>query len=105
MQVFAVARDGFDRVADGVAEIQDRPQAALGFVLAHHFGLDLAATRDDRGQHSWVAAQEAGQFALETPEELGVVNDAVLDDLGRGPPDIRAGQGASVRRSQSTSRG
>ena len=34
VQILAVVRNGFERMADGVAEIQNGAQAALGFVLA-----------------------------------------------------------------------
>ena len=47
VQKFAVAADRFQRVAEGVAEVEDGAQPALGFVLAHDAGLDLAAARHD----------------------------------------------------------
>ena len=50
VQKFSVAGNVFNGVADGVAEIQNRAQSALGFVLADDFRLDFATARDDRGE-------------------------------------------------------
>ena len=65
MQIFAVVRDGFEGVADGVAEVQDGPQAALRLVLPDHFRLDLAAAGDNRCQDARVAAEQFGQITLQ----------------------------------------
>ena len=49
VEVFAVMGNGFEGMADGVAEIQDGPQAALGLVLPNHLRFDLAAAGHDGG--------------------------------------------------------
>ena len=92
VQVFAVVGDGFERVADGVAEIQDGPQAALGLVLPHDLRLDLAATGHDSRQGARVAPQQLGQVALQPSEEPGVVDDAVFDHLGEAGAILAHGQ-------------
>ena len=76
MQVLAVAGDGFERVADGVAEVEDRAQAGLGFVLSHHAGLDLTTARDEQFRSvQLVAALAVRSFmgaAKATMKMLGV---------------------------------
>ena len=85
-------RDGFERVADGVAEIQDGPQAAFGFVLLDHLRLDLAATGDDRCQGTRVAAEQFGQITLQLLEQAGIVDDAVFDHFREAGPELTHGQ-------------
>ena len=58
MQKFSVAGTVFNRMADGVAEIQNRAQAAFRFVLADDFGLDFAAARDDFAKAFWHRASK-----------------------------------------------
>ena len=45
---------GLDRMAEGVAEVQDRPQARFAFVLAHHPRLDLATAPHRMGKRAGV---------------------------------------------------
>ena len=92
MQILAVVRNGFERVADGVAEIQDGPQAALGLVLPNHLRLDLAAAGHDRRQRARVAAQQLRQVALQPLEQPGVVDDAVFDHFGEAGAILAHGQ-------------
>ena len=82
VQVFSVARNILDGVADGVAEIQNGAQAGFRFILAHDVGLDFAAARHHFGKHFGVPLQEAREIAFEAGEEWRVVNDPVFDDLG-----------------------
>ena len=86
VQEFAVAGNRFERVADGVAEIQDRAQTALGLVLAHHAGFDLAAAGHDRGERVRIALEQFGHDLFEPLEQFAVVNDAVFDDFGQAGP-------------------
>ena len=74
VQKFSVAGTVFNRVADGVAEIQNRAQAAFRFVLADDFRLDFAAARDDGGERLGVALEQLRQIAFELREQLCVVN-------------------------------
>ena len=83
MQVLAVARDSLDGVADRVAKIEDGAQAALGFILAHHLGLDLAAAGHDGRQRRGIPFKQPIQLILQTPEQMAIGNDPVLDHLGQ----------------------
>jgi hypothetical protein len=92
VQILAVVRNGFEGMADGVAEIQDGPQAALGLVLPNHLGFDLTATGHDGGQRARVAVQQLGQLALQPRKQPGVVNDAVFDHFGEARAIFAHGQ-------------
>ncbi len=52
-----VACGSFERVAKGVAEIQDVPQARFVFVLRYHLRFDANATCDHARQRRRVASQ------------------------------------------------
>ena len=105
MQIFAVVGDGFEGVADGVAEVQDGPQAALGLVLPYDLGLDFAAAGDDRCQRARFAAEQVGQVALQVLEQPGIADDAVFDHLGQAGPKLALGSETGVCRSHNTNRG
>ena len=70
VQKFSVAGTVFNRVADGVAEIQNGAQAAFGFVLADDFRLDFAAARDDGGERLRFAPEQFRQVAFELREQI-----------------------------------
>ncbi len=82
VQPALVAADGLERVAEGVARVQQRAAALLAFVLGDDGGLDLAAAPNRVGQRRGVEAPQVVDVALEPREERGVDDDAVLDDLG-----------------------
>ena len=65
----AVLRDRFERVADGVAEVEDAAQAALALVLRHDVGLDAARLDDGRHEHRRVAREDRLGVAREAIEE------------------------------------
>src|ERR1051326_2587351 len=75
VEEFAVAGNGFERVADGVPEIQNRAQTALSFVLAHHTGLDLTTTGHHRRQGVRLALEEFGHDLFEALEQFHVMKD------------------------------
>ena len=47
MQESRVLRFRFERVTDGVAEIQDAAQIAFALIRGNHFGLDAHGVGDD----------------------------------------------------------
>src|SRR4051812_16472275 len=47
VEIFTVAGDVFDGVADGVAKIQNGAQASFGFILPHDVSFDFAAAGDN----------------------------------------------------------
>ena len=88
MEEFAVAGDILDGVADGVAEIEQGPQAgALLLVLRHDPGLDRDVAGDERREGG---ARGGG---IEVVEHGGVADDGVLDDLGKAFAVFAVGQG------------
>ena len=95
VQPALVAADGLERVAEGVAQVQQRAAALLAFVLGDDGGLDLAAAPNRVGQRRGVEAPQVVDVALEPREERGVDDDAVLDDLGE--PGSRARAAATMR--------
>src|ERR1035441_507836 len=78
VKIFAVMRNGFEGMADGMAEVQDGPQAALGLVLPNYIGFDLAAAGHEGRQCARVATQQLWQVTLQTRKQPGVINDAVF---------------------------
>src|SRR6266852_5929104 len=94
MKIFSVAGDCLDGMADGVAEVQNFAQPGLGFVLAHDLRLDGAAAFDHDLQQFGIEFQQFGQLAFEQLEQGRIVNDSVLDDLGKAGAELPRGQGA-----------
>ena len=94
VKIFSVFGNGLEAVADGVAEVQYGAQTGFFFILTNDFSFDLAAARDDGCKSGGVLLQQLGQFALETSEEFGIVNDAVFDDLRKASAKLSLGQSA-----------
>src|ERR1035437_1558873 len=92
VQILGVVGGGFEAVADGWAEIEIGPQAALGLVLPNHIRFDLAAAGDDGRQRARVAPQQLWQITFQVFKEPGVVNDAVLDHFGEARAVFAHGQ-------------
>ena len=92
MQIFSITRDGLERVADGVAVVQNSAQPALALVLRDDLGFDLATAGDDVRRALGVELQQPRQRALEPAEQRRVVNDPVLDHLGEPGSQLALGQ-------------
>src|SRR5579864_6646333 len=86
MQVFAVMGNRFKAVPDCVAEVQQRPEAALCFVLAYNLRFDFTATGDDPREGYRIPGDEFRQAALQFCKQRSVVDDAVLDNLSQPGP-------------------
>ena len=56
--VGAVICDGFEGVAEGVAEIEDFAEAGLAFIAAYDMGLDFQRKGDDVRESGGVAAKD-----------------------------------------------
>ena len=97
--------DGLERVAERVAEVQQRAPALLALVLGDDRGLDLAAAPDRVRQRGRRRALQVVDVRLEPREERGIDDDAVLDDLGEPGPSSRGGSVRSVLVSASTAIG
>ncbi len=98
MQPAAVAKPGFDGVAEGVAEVQKRPGAALALVSCHHLRLVSAGAVDDEGQRFAVEIQHRAQVRLYPGEKFEVADEAVLDNLGESGAELPEGKGPKGRR-------
>lgn len=93
VEVVAVRGDGFDGVAEGVAEVQNRAQAGFRFVLGDDLGLDFATAGDDRSEDFRVPGEQSIQVAFEAAEERFVVDDAIFDDFGQAGAVLAVGEG------------
>src|SRR6266568_4490810 len=94
VEIFSVAGDGLDGMANGVAEVQNFAQPGLGFVLADDLCLDGTAAFDHDLQQFGIEFEQLGQLPFEQLEQGRIVNDSVLDDLGKAGPELPRGQGA-----------
>ena len=81
VQHAAVARAGLDRVAEGVAEIEERARPLLALVRRDDRGLDLAGAPDRLGQRRGLAREHARAVRLQPAEEGGVRDERRLHDL------------------------
>jgi hypothetical protein len=58
-------------VAEGVAEVQHRAQAAFALVAPHHVGLDLAGAQRSHAPARRVARHQLADVRLDPVEEGG----------------------------------
>src|SRR5271154_7443060 len=70
-------------MANRVAEIQNRTQAAFGFILRNNFSFDFATARDNWSQNFFISLQNSQQIAFDLREQLRVKNNPVFDDFGK----------------------
>ena len=106
MEIGAVAAEGFHHVAEGVAVIEDRPQAPFPFIRRDDLRLggggalqDALQERCGQGRHRTQTACCGFQFG----EELRVSDDPVLDYLGHAGPEFplrQGGQGGGINQDQ-----
>jgi hypothetical protein len=81
--VYAIIGEGFEGVAEGVAEIEDFAKAGFALVSAYDAGLDLKRTRNKIREGRRITPQDRIEIFLEIGKELGIRDDAVLDDFGK----------------------
>ena len=103
VQKLAVAGNRFEGMADGVAEIQNRPQAALPFVLRNDLRFDFAAART-------VRPAQRGSVPAATPNPFPTGQTApasrmipLFDDLGQPGAELaqrQSGQRAQIAQHQ-----
>jgi hypothetical protein len=82
VQPLAVAQSGLDRVAEGVAEIEDGAQPGLALVAADHARLDLAGTGHRVRERARIARKQRRQRALHRIQVGRVGDRAMLDHFG-----------------------
>jgi hypothetical protein len=66
----AVAGDRFERVADGVSEVQDAAQAPFALVGHDHIGLDAAAIGNDGCQCGAVVREDRRKVRCHPVEQI-----------------------------------
>ena len=69
-------------MADGVAEVEDGPQAALVLVLLHHARFQRAGMGQNVFQVGRRQVEQARRLALEEREEIFVAYYTIFDDFG-----------------------
>src|SRR5437762_9835529 len=82
MQPLLVTGGGFERVAEGVPQIQQRALAHLALVAADDRRLDLAGAADDVCERRGRAGEQLIEVRLEPTEQGRVADESVLDHLG-----------------------
>ena len=94
MQIRSVARSGLDGVTESMSKVEERA-AALGagltFVASDDAGLDLDAAADHAREERMIPGER--RVLLQETEEVGVGDDAVLDDLGHAGGELARRQG------------
>ena len=94
----AVSLDGFHRVAQGVAKVEDHAQAGVVLVLLHHGGLGPQAMVQDGVHVLHEGLPAPGGAVLQEGKEGLVPDAAVLDHLPQAvPPDLIAEGAQGVR--------
>src|SRR6266446_798644 len=86
--VAAVARDAFESVREGMAEIQNFAEARFAFIAADDPRLDLDVAGDKLAERRAIATQDMFQVFLEHREHRGIGNDGVLDDFGEAAAEF-----------------
>src|SRR5207245_10598087 len=81
MQPFAMAEARLDRMAEGMAEVEDGAQPAFALVLADDGGLDLARALDRVRQRGLVARHQRTNVLFDPVEEGRVGDRPILDHL------------------------
>jgi two-component sensor histidine kinase len=105
VEVGAIAAEGFHHMAQGVAVVEDRPQAPFPFVGGHHASLSGGGALQQPLQQGRREGIKAGEVSgrLQVGEQRGVTDHAVLDHLrhaGTELPRRQGGQGVWVDQHQ-----
>ena len=93
MFVAVVSSQAFERMAKGVAKIQDLAQTCFAFVFTYDAGFDLYATRDDVLERAGSAAKNGGEVFFQEDKEFRVANDPILDDFRQPTAEVTWRQG------------
>ena len=87
-----VAGAGLERVADGVAVVQHRPELGLLLVTLDDRGLDPARPGDHPLERRQIAREQRAGVPFDVDEVRRVGDDAVLDDLREAGAELPVGQ-------------
>jgi hypothetical protein len=86
MQPVAVTLAALDRVAERMAEIEDRAATALAFVPGDDLRLEFAGTLYRDGQCFGIAREQRLDVLFQPGKKVRIDNGTVLDDLGEPGP-------------------
>src|SRR6266852_2880512 len=81
MLITLVASDAFERVREGVAEIEHFAETGFALVARDHLRFDLHVAWDQVAESRAVAARHFFHVAFEIGKHLCIRDDRVLDDL------------------------
>ena len=95
----------FKRMAEGVAEIEQRPLALLALVGGDDRGLHAAAGHHGVPERLGLERAQRIALAFAPGEEFGVADQPVFDGLGIAGEQFAPRQGGQVAVSASTRRG
>ena len=93
MKQAGISGQGLNRMAKGVAEIQNHTVTAFTLVFFDDLGLDGAGGFNDVLEAVVVQRQNACGVRFKESEQLGVGDDAVFDHLGEAGPKLVRRQG------------
>ena len=94
-----VALGGFDRVAEGMAQVEQGALALFQRIAGDDLGLVLAAGGNGQGQCFAVACQQGRSFLRQPLAKAQVAQRGVLDDLGQAGAQFawrQGGQGSGI---------
>ena len=77
----AVLRHAFESMSEGMAEIQNFPQAGLVFITTHDARFYSHVARDQEIESPGIPPQDLLHVFLKEGEHMRIGNDGVLDDL------------------------
>ena len=98
VQPLAVTGSLLDRVAEGVAEVQQRTTTVLALVLGDDRGLDLAGAADRKGERRGLQCEQRRHVGIEPVEKARVRDQPVLDHFGEPGTQLARRQRAERRR-------
>ena len=81
MPIAHIARFLLNRVGNRVTEVQDASEPALALVLPHNIRLDLARARNHMHRRRGFEGEHVRAVLRKPRKEIGIADDAVLDDL------------------------
>src|SRR5690606_33103283 len=92
-QDIAVSRLRFERVAEGMAQVEQRALSGFTLVGGDDCRLDSAAVHDRMPASGGIAVADRSAMPLQPDEEIRVADQAVLDDFGISGEQLALGQG------------
>ena len=105
MQELRIASLGFQRVAEGMAEVENAPAVLFLLVARNHFSLDAHRIADHAVHNVGCVRKDALRLAVHQPEQIRVGDHAVLDDFEQARAVFALGQRVEHAGSMITAKG